>query len=111
MRLKKDDFLKFGFTEGCPGCRAIISGTVARGHHEACRRRMQEALAGDDQGRERLGRQNAKEDDYLTRVLEKRFGQEDAERRALDAKKARTMDETGTKRTQEGEEEEGAREQ
>ena len=67
---------------------------------------MQQALAEDDQGRERLDRQNAKEDDYLTRVMEKRCGQEDAERRALDTKKARTMDETGSKRTQEGEEEE-----
>ena len=27
LRLQKSDFVKYGFTQGCPGCQAIVSGT------------------------------------------------------------------------------------
>ena len=53
LRLKKEDFLVHGFTEGCPGCQAIIVGTTARGHSEACRSRMESALDKTDDGRQR----------------------------------------------------------
>ena len=41
MRLKRDDFISRGFTEGCAGCRAILSGGPVRNHSEVCRKRME----------------------------------------------------------------------
>ena len=64
LRLKKEDFLVHGFTEGCPGCQAIIAGTTARGHSEACRSRMESALAKTDDGRQRREKQELKENEH-----------------------------------------------
>ena len=44
MRLKRDDLIERGFTEGCNGCKAILDGRLLRGHSEACRRRMEDLL-------------------------------------------------------------------
>ena len=44
--LKPADFAKHGFTTGCMGCRWIETGLGAkRGHNEACRARMEAAMA------------------------------------------------------------------
>ena len=53
MRLKKEDFLEHGFTEGCPGCQALIAGTTARGHSEPCRTRMEAAVTSTETGKRR----------------------------------------------------------
>ena len=79
-----EDFLVHGFTEGCPGCQAIIVGSTARGHGEACRSRMESALDKTDDGRQRREKQELKENEALARKL-----QEDGERMA---KKAKTGD-------------------
>ena len=50
MRLKRDDFIEKGFTEGCPGCKAILEGGPVRGHSEACRRRMEDLLKQTSEG-------------------------------------------------------------
>ena len=102
LRLKREDFLRHGFTEGCPGCRAMIAGSTARGHHEACRQRMESAIAADSEGQERVERQNSKVTDHMARVLEKRFSQEDAERRRQEQqpKKPRQTDPVPEKRSQ-----------
>ncbi len=42
MRIKKEDLEKFGYTVGCPGCRAANRGATAVGHTEACRKRIVE---------------------------------------------------------------------
>ena len=84
LRLKKEDFLEHGFTEGCPGCQAIIAGTPARGHSERCRSRMQNALDTTDDGRQRRERQTARENEALARKL-----QEEDERMS---KKVKTSD-------------------
>eukprot|EP00971_Amphidinium_carterae_P223748 4439537-Amphidinium_carterae.1 len=34
----------YGLTDGCPGCAAIRAGGPARGHSEACRRRVEEEM-------------------------------------------------------------------
>ena len=39
--LTKQDFEKFGFTDRCPGCSAIIRGLRVQPHTETCRRRME----------------------------------------------------------------------
>ena len=84
LRLKKEDFLVHGFTEGCPGCQAIIVGTTARGHSEACRSRMESALDKTDDGRQRREKQELKENEALATKL-----QEEDERMT---KKAKTGD-------------------
>lgn len=43
--LKTGDFEKYGYTEGCIGCRAKQAGTAARGHSEVCRTRMEKMLS------------------------------------------------------------------
>ena len=65
MRLKRDDFIEKGFTNGCLGCKAILEGSGARGHTEACRTRMEEI-----KGQGRLKRQQDCENEHLSRLLE-----------------------------------------
>ena len=88
MRLKKEDFLQYGFTEGCPGCSAILGGRVARGHTEECRTRMIRKLGEDDSGKKRVEKQVEKENEHLEKELERRCGEEDEQRR----KNARKME-------------------
>ena len=40
VRLMKYDFIQFGYTTGCPGCRALTQGRPAENHTEPCRSRM-----------------------------------------------------------------------
>lgn len=91
LRLRKMDFLTHGFTEGCVGCQALIAGTTARGHTEACRERLNKALEETEDGRQRRERQFEKEDEFLARKLEEDCGASDAGQRA---KKAR-MEQAG----------------
>ena len=88
LRLKKQDFVAHGFTEGCPGCQAIIAGTTAKGHTEACRSRMESALKTTEDGRQRRERQELKENEAFARILQK-----EDER---NAKKAKTADDNQT---------------
>ena len=56
-QLRKDDFHKRGFTEGCRGCRAIIMREKsARDHSEACRSRMEQELETTESGNLKLQR-------------------------------------------------------
>ena len=50
LRLTKEEVVKHGFTEGCRGCTAMVSGTIARTHTEACRSRMEAAVAETPEG-------------------------------------------------------------
>ena len=53
MRITDAMLNKYGYTENCPGCtcRKANVGEV-RAHTEECRKRIEEALEGDDEGRE-----------------------------------------------------------
>ena len=93
LRLRKADFLTHGFSEGCPGCQALIAGTPARGHSERCRTRMCEAMKETDDGRERKERQLEKENEVIAGKLEEEYGEADAERRS---KKARVEEGGGS---------------
>ena len=70
MRLKRDDFIEKGFTNGCLGCKAILEGSGARGHTEACRTRMEEIMRNTSEGQDRLKRQQDRENEHLSRLLE-----------------------------------------
>ena len=53
MPITHKEIEKYGYTDGCPGCDAKKRGEVARrGHSEKCRRRIEEALRNDEEGKE-----------------------------------------------------------
>ena len=80
--LKKSDFERYGFTDRCPGCSALIRGLRIQPHAEHCRRRM-EALLKDD-----LRIKNAK-----TRLEERgrRLGEEEPDKDEGEDKKRRKL--------------------
>ena len=49
--LRKSDFEKYGFTDRCGGCSAILRGLNGQPHTDQCRRRMEKHLADDDRVR------------------------------------------------------------
>ena len=69
MRLKRDDFIEKGVTDGCLGCKAIIEGSGARRHTEACRTRMEEIMRNISEGQDCLERQQVRENEHLSRLL------------------------------------------
>ena len=40
VRLRPEDFEKYGYISGCPGCRAILRRGRVVSHNEECRKRM-----------------------------------------------------------------------
>ena len=68
FRIQKSDLQKFGYTAGCPGCRAANRGLTAMGHSEECRRRIQEEL--ERVGDARIERENARANAYFGEMLE-----------------------------------------
>ena len=64
--LKQPDFEKHGYTVECMGCRWMQTGLGAkRGHGEQCRARMEEAMASNEEDRDRLEAQKTKIDAYV----------------------------------------------
>ena len=58
MRINNQLLGKYGYTEGCEGCRFKQSGfNETRGHSEACRSRILEAMDQDEEGRRHKDRQ------------------------------------------------------
>ena len=54
---------KFGYTAGCPGCRASNRGTTAANHSEECRKRLAQDL--EKVGDERLVRETERLFEHL----------------------------------------------
>ena len=78
--LTKKDLDKFGFTDRCPGCSAIIRGLRVQPHAEHCRRRLEKHLETDlrvKNAKVRLSERNRK-------VREERGQDMDHKRRKLD---------------------------
>ena len=63
---------KFGYTTGCPGCRAVNRGTTAANHSEECRSRIAEEL--EKVGDVRLERENERLFEYLEEEEKKKAG-------------------------------------
>ena len=56
-RLRPEDFLKFGYTVGCPGCEQLqLQLPDKRNHNETCRLRMELELTKADNGKHRFGK-------------------------------------------------------
>ena len=43
-KIFNNDLVRFGYTVGCPGCRASVQGKAAQSHNEECRRRIESEL-------------------------------------------------------------------
>ena len=82
MRLKRDDFIENGFTEGCPGCKSILSGGPVRNHTEACRKRMEGVMQKSNEGQARIKRQIDRENEHISRILEKHDTEEQVKKKA-----------------------------
>ena len=60
-----------GYTEGCPGCKALMKGTdYAVGHNEGCRRRVREKVGQSHAGVARVKASRARGDEFLAIQLE-----------------------------------------
>ena len=57
----KSDILEHGPTEGCPGCKAIVRGSLIRaGHTDQCRQRIYDLIHDEEYGRARIERAAAR---------------------------------------------------
>ncbi len=63
LRIRKEDLETFGYTTGCPGCRAVNGGTTATNHSEDRRKRLIEEL--EKVGDERLDRETGRLFEYM----------------------------------------------
>ena len=71
-KLTKEDFEKYGFTEGCIGCRHTERhGKTHYGHNELCRRRIERELMKDEPGRQRVEEGYARMADAAMRISER----------------------------------------
>ena len=70
LRLRREDFLNHEFTEGCQGCKALLAGSLARGHSELSRARMDQEIEKDSDGKARKEKQEEKENVHLEKDFE-----------------------------------------
>ena len=73
--IKKEDVMKHGYCQGCPGCQAIRLGRSAARHSDACRMRIEEAIKRSDP--ERLQRT----DDSINQEIARRVEESDRKRK------------------------------
>ena len=80
IMIKKEDLEKYGYSAGCPGCKAILRGTARQGHSEACRSRIETELRNDP----RMKAQKKRQEEFLANKLEK----QEEKRRKVETKEA-----------------------
>ena len=66
--LRKEEFMKYGYTPGCDGCIAAEFGMARRHHSQQCRSRLYEAMKQDEQGRARIEQAQEREMKYFDKV-------------------------------------------
>ena len=72
-----EDYIKYGYTIGCPGCIAMSNQSKRRKPHtEACRARFRTAMAEDDQDKARVEEEDARIYDYMNKVKEQKEREE-----------------------------------
>ena len=79
----KGDLEKYGYTDNCPGCTAKKRGEIAKkGHSESCRKRIEELMRQDEEGKKKL----KKEDERITTQLARKLEQEDQKKRRTEGR-------------------------
>ena len=70
MKITDEILRKYGHTDGCTGCKYKKAGMENRVHSEMCRKRIEEAMEGDEEGR-RMSQAKERENKWLAEQLEK----------------------------------------
>ena len=79
MYVSKALVLRYGKTEGCPGCRH--SGPRSVAHSEACRERIKKKMAEDEQGREGLEKEERRQEKRFLEEVDRQVQRNDVLRR------------------------------
>ena len=74
MKITESMLQKYGFTEGCTGCRAKAASMTRKPHGEACRKRIEQALDGDEAGREFRRKNTVRENQRIAEKMERDLG-------------------------------------
>jgi len=65
-KILKSDLVEHGYTAGCEGCRAVLTGKPPRAHSQKCRERLEELMK--DETRVKDAKQRG--DEFLSKILE-----------------------------------------
>ena len=83
VRLYKADYDKYGHTTDCRACQLpIATGVMTKNHTVACRQRMEEAIAGEEEGQARLARAAERITGEVARRMQE-IGEQEAEGDAM----------------------------
>ena len=88
MKITESMLQKYGYTEGCEGCRAKAAGMTQKPHGEACRKRIEQALDGDAAGRELRRKNTERENQRIAEKMERDFGKRGDEPMAQEPEEA-----------------------
>ena len=82
--LRRADFEQWGLSEGCPGCRYLTTGQERQqAHSEACRRRIERLLKGDQVWSARLAAAGERRNRALADAVERHATKDPGERGIL----------------------------
>ena len=92
LYIKTKDIEKFGATERCKGCVAILRGGQRVAHSEACRKRLTEAIAESEEGQARIEAAENRALEYQDRILEAREQQGQKKKAKTEPEEARVLE-------------------
>jgi len=98
FRIQKGDLQAYGYTTGCPGCRAANRGMPAVGHSEECRRRIQREL--EQAGDQRIERESARAFAYFGDKLDEKEKKKPRKSETMGMSDPQSTDEPPTKNAQ-----------
>ena len=64
--IMKKDLIEHGYTEGCPGCKAMLRGAERQKHSDACRKRLGTEMKDEP----RVKEANKRELEFITEIFE-----------------------------------------
>ena len=76
-KITKKYYERHGYTEGCEGCGRMRAGLAQRAHSDGCRKRMEEALRSDGDGKRLMEEATQRE----MEISEKKVKEDDERRK------------------------------
>ena len=67
--IQRRDLINYGYTPGCPGCYAAAKDKKYRSHTNECRRRIEETMAADAIGDNRIKAARERENAWLEKQV------------------------------------------
>jgi hypothetical protein len=96
FRIDKSDLEAHGYTQGCPGCKAILTKSSRQGHNESCRKKFEEAMADT----EKVEKSRKKAGEFVEKCIEK----EEAKKRKVEEAAKELLEDTRKKAEKRGSE-------